>query len=290
MRQNFQQPTNNVYQYVDRQYSIPNQNQFVPVTNPPFNQVPAPTQTLSNSQNVQLKSLHGTKVATLAPTTISRPMESVLTTPIPPTTTTIISIPQTTPEFKTITTFKPLETTKSTTPYQSIRAKPEMKALTIRGSTVKPTSSSERQRKIVSDSNELNYFWKLENFPKAFKNRNAKNEVYSYVFKVNGLRIRIRSSMDFNEDLKLELEHLANVDDREMNVELFDGIVFKEIATEKLFQYHFVIIDTLRPNHDLISPIFWNTDSDGFLIHNSVSLLSSYTKNDSILVKLVISF
>lgn len=120
-----------------------------------------------------------------------------------------------------------------------------------------------------------------------------KNEIFSHVFNVKGLFLRIRAALYLHEDedLIFDLEHLANVDNNEkMEVEISDGFVFKEIATENLFQYNFAIMDQRKPDHDLISPIYCNTDSDTYLIPNSVHLLANYIKNDSILIKVNIIF
>lgn len=139
--------------------------------------------------------------------------------------------------------------------------------------------------------NEYTYYWKLESFPKVFIYA-KKNEVFSHVFNVKGLFLRIRAAMNDidDENLSLDIEHLANIDSEKMEIEISDGLVFQEIAEEKLFQYSFAVMDQFRPNHDLISPIYWNTDTDNFLVPNSVQLLANYVKNDSLLIKLVISF
>jgi hypothetical protein len=140
--------------------------------------------------------------------------------------------------------------------------------------------------------NEYTYYWKLESFPKVFKHAKT-NEVFSHVFNVKGLFLRIRANLQQleSEDFELDLEHLANVENtNQMEIEISDGLVFKEIAEEELFQYSFAIMDQNRPNHDLISPVFWNTDNDNFLVPNSLHLLANYVKNESLLIKLIILF
>lgn len=140
--------------------------------------------------------------------------------------------------------------------------------------------------------NEYTYYWKLENFPKVFIHA-KKNELFSHVFNVKGLFLRIRAMLHHFDDqnLVLDIEHLANVEKVDkMEIEISDGLVFQEIAEEKLFQYSFAIMDQTRPNHDLISPIYWNTETDNFLVPNSVHLLANYVKNDSLLIKLIIIF
>lgn len=110
---------------------------------------------------------------------------------------------------------------------------------------------------------------------------------------VNGLFLRIRAVLNHlqKENMLLELEHLADIEsEKDLNIELDDGLVFKEIATEKLFQFNFMVMDPNGHGHDLISPLFWNTDSDGaFEIPNSI-LFQNYIKTDSLLVKLIILF
>jgi hypothetical protein len=137
------------------------------------------------------------------------------------------------------------------------------------------------------------YYWKLENFPNIFK-IDKKNEVFSHVFNVKGLFLRIRAVLNHVEDenLLLDIEHLANIDSDvdKFEIEISDGFVFKEIVEEKLFQYSFALMDQTRPNHDLISPVYWNTETDSFIIPNSRLLLANYVKNESLLIKLIISF
>lgn len=140
--------------------------------------------------------------------------------------------------------------------------------------------------------NEFTFYWKLENFPKVFRHA-KKNEVYSHVFNVRGLFLRIRASLQHleNQNLILDIEHLANVENADkIGIEISDGLVFQEIAEEKLFQYSFAIMDQTNPDHDLISPIYWNTEADHFLVPGSVHLLANYVKNESLLVKLIIMF
>lgn len=163
--------------------------------------------------------------------------------------------------------------------------------------TVQPTSSSTQVPfTTITDhtpaKNEYTYYWKLENFPKVFIHA-KKNEIFSHVFNVKGLFLRIRAMLRHFDDqnLILDIEHLANIENVDkMGIEISDGLVFQEIAEEKLFQYSFAIMDQTKPNHDLISPIYWNTDTDNFLVPNSVHLLANYVKNNSILIKLIIIF
>jgi hypothetical protein len=155
----------------------------------------------------------------------------------------------------------------------------------------KPVIVEETTEKI-NPKNEYTYYWKLDQFPKVFQNA-RKHEIFSHVFNVKGLFLRIRAHMNYleSENLILDIEHLANVDNSEkMEIEISDGLVFKEIAEEKLFQYSFAILNQANPNHDLISPVYWNNENENFQIPNSMHLLSSYVKDHSILVKLVISF
>lgn len=154
------------------------------------------------------------------------------------------------------------------------------------------TTTTEVPSASIPLKNEYTYYWKLDNFPKVF-NHAKKNEVFSHVFNVKGLFLRIRAVLQHleNDNLILDIEHLANIEkDDKMEIEISDGLVFKEIAEEKLFQYSFAIMDQTKPDHDLISPIYWNTDNDNFLVPNSVLLLANYVKNDSLLIKLIITF
>lgn len=171
--------------------------------------------------------------------------------------------------------------------------KPKLvKKLPVDTTTQQPSSTSLKPTKTVPPKNEYTYYWKLENFPKVFTHA-KKNEVVSHVFNVKGLFLRIRAILFHleNQNLILDIEHLANIENVDkMEIEISDGFVFKEIAEEKLFQYSFAIMDQANPNHDLISPIYWNIDSDNFLVPNSVHMLANYVKNDSLLIKLIITF
>lgn len=157
------------------------------------------------------------------------------------------------------------------------------------------TTTTEKPSPQEPPKNEYTYYWKLENFPKVFRNA-RKQEVHSHTFNVKGLFLRIRANMKYQEDQNLlfDIEHLANIESGDkMEIEINDGddgVVFKEIAEEKLFQYSFAIMDLSKPNHDLISPIYWNIDTDNFLVPNSVHVLANYLKNDSLLIKLIITF
>lgn len=163
----------------------------------------------------------------------------------------------------------------------------------VEETTQVPTTTTARPEvEPVPSKNEYTYYWKLENFPRVF-NHAKKNEIFSHVFNVKGLFLRIRAALQLldNENLVLDIEHLANIENVDkMEIEISDGLVFKEIAEEKLFQYSFAIMDQTKPNHDLISPIYWNTETDNFLVPNSVHLLANYVKNDSLLIKLIITF
>lgn len=177
---------------------------------------------------------------------------------------------------------KSLETVKTRS-----TKKPEITTTTEATTTSKPKPISTDPPK-----NEYIYYWKLENFPKVFRHA-KKNEVFSHVFNVKGLFLRIRANLNHheNENLILDIEHLANIENADkMEIEISDGIVFKEIAEENLFQYSFAIMDQTKPNHDLISQIYWNTDNDNFLVPNSVLFLTNYVKNESLLIKLIINF
>lgn len=208
--------------------------------------------------------------------------------------------------IRNVTTPKPIETTSNNiTPLKTPEVvnvmKSKLKSLKASRSQVEPvkqlTSPTPNATSVlITDAppakNEYTYYWKLENFPKTFIYA-KKNEIFSHVFNVKGLFLRVRAMLrPFDEEnLILNIEHLANIKNVDkMEIEISDGLVFQEIAEEKLFQYSFAIMDQTRPNHDLISPIYWNTEADNFLVPNSVHLLANYVKNDSLLIKLNIMF
>ncbi|CRK92506.1 CLUMA_CG006103, isoform A [Clunio marinus] len=197
---------------------------------------------------------------------------------IPTLPTTQQSMTASTSEHQTIYTTKAPEVLKA--------MKHDLKSLEINKSRLsKKIEETTTQETITTPQatptkNEYTYYWKLENFPEVF-NHAKKSEVFSHVFNVKGLFLRIRATLqEFdNQNLLLGIEHLANIENSDkMEIEISDGLVFKEIAEEKLFQYSFSIMDQSRPNHDLISPIYWNTDSESYLIPNSFHLLANYLK------------
>lgn len=148
----------------------------------------------------------------------------------------------------------------------------------------------------IPPKNEYYFYWKLVNFPKVFMHA-KKSEIFSDSFKIKGLTLRIRAHLNFEEkeELTLDIEQLAEFEHSDkMEISIgdgLDGLVFKEIADEKLFQFSFEIIDQVNhPNHGFISPVYWNTEDGGFLIQNCVQMLSNYLKNDSLLIKVTINF
>ncbi|XP_070506306.1 uncharacterized protein [Chironomus tepperi] len=157
--------------------------------------------------------------------------------------------------------------------------------------TVKTTSTTTEPPKIIP-VNEYTYYWKLDNFPRAFQNA-KKNEIFSHIFNVKGLYIRMSAELNLGQDemLLLDIEHLAENTENNLEVEMSDGLIFKEIAEEKLFQYSFAIIDQNNANNEHVSPTYWNNDSDSYYkIPNSIHMLKSFLKDNSLLIKLVITF
>ena len=103
----------------------------------------------------------------------------------------------------------------------------------------------------------------------------------------------MRAELNLGQDemLLMDIEHLAENTENDLEVEMSDGLVFKEIAEEKLFQYSFVVIDQNNSNNEHVSPTYWNDDSDNYYkIPNSVHLLKSFLKDNSLLIKLIITF
>lgn len=277
-------PTNHQQQQYHPQYSYNNFNVPIPNYNS-YQQHPISPQSSydhyqqQNNQILQTTESNSVYNQTQAPVkkpslTTIRYQTTIRTTFPPLTTTTITPAP---PKIIQQNSFirKSLETKKKTQELEKFKSTTTTKAPAI------------------ASKNEYTFYWKLENFPRVFTA--IKSEVFSHTFNVKGLYLRIRaklSHLEYNH-LILDLEHLANTskDNKSSDIELFDGgFVFQEIASEKLFQYSFVILDQIRPKHDLISPIYWNTDSDNFLIPNAIDFLNNYIKNDSILIKLIITF
>jgi len=162
----------------------------------------------------------------------------------------------------------------------------------ISTSTAPPKTTTTTEPTKIIPVNEYAYYWKLDNFPRAFHNA-KKSEIFSHIFNVKGLYIRMRAELNLREDelLLLDIEHLAENTENDLEVEMSDGLIFKEIAEEKLFQYSFVIMDQNNSNNELVSPTYWNDDSDNYYkIPNSVHMLKSFLKDNSLLVKLIITF
>lgn len=154
--------------------------------------------------------------------------------------------------------------------------------------TTKAIKIEESTAKIIP-KNEYTFYWKLDNFPKTFQNA-KKNEIFSHIFNVKGLYIRIRAKLNLREDetFLLDVEHLAENTEK-VEVEVSDGLIFHEIVEEKIFQFIFVILDQNNPNNIYVSPTFWNNENENFLIPN-INLLKNFLKDNSLLIKLVITF
>lgn len=199
----------------------------------------------------------------------------------------IIQKPSTYPMTSSTT---PIATTTTTTLRTStIENQIQLKSL----DTPRMRGKIRTQITTIAPKNEYSFYWKLVNFPKAFLHA-KKNEIFSDTFKIKGLTLRIRANLNFEdeENFTLDTEQLANVENADnIEISMGDGLIFQEIVDEKLYQFSFEIIDQLNhPKHGLISPVYWNTDCDGYLIQNSIQMLSNYLKNDSLLIKLTISF
>lgn len=204
------------------------------------------------------------------------------------------TLPQTTPAIPTTTTtnLRRVPEVINTNKLKSLdtsRNRQPNKVLTT--TAPQKTTTTTEATKIIP-VNEYAYYWKLDNFPRAFQNA-KKNEIFSHIFNVKGLYIRMRAELNLGQDemLLLDIEHLAENTENNLEVEMSDGLIFKEIAEEKLFRYSFVVMDQNNPNNELVSPTYWNDDSDNYYkIPNSVHLLKSFLKDNSLLVKLIITF
>jgi hypothetical protein len=202
------------------------------------------------------------------------------------------------PPQKIQTSAQPSSTTTTTTsttkaPEVIFPMKNNLKSLeSPRNKKPKISTTTEKYLEI-KPTNEFTFYWKLDNFPRTFENA-KKHEVFSHVFSIKGLYLRGRAVLNLfeSETLLIDIEHLANVDNSEkMEIQVSDGLVFKEIAEEKLFQYSFAIMDQANPDKfDFKSPIYWNNDDDNFVITNSIYVLSNYLKDNALLIKITIKF
>lgn len=133
------------------------------------------------------------------------------------------------------------------------------------------------------------YFWKIDNFTTKIKNN--LTEIISPIFTISGLHLRVKAILNYlNRDLLyLQIESVSlDVISNSSNIILETGNLFQEIETKKLFRHKIIILDQASAEQtDLISQEFLNTNS-GFMIPNSAISSSSYSKDDSILIKIII--
>lgn len=133
------------------------------------------------------------------------------------------------------------------------------------------------------------YFWKIDNFTTKLKNN--LTEIISPIFTISGLHLRVKAILNYlNRDLLyLQIESVSlDVFSNSSNIILETGNLFQEIETKKLFRHKIIILDQASAEQtDLISQEFLNTNS-GFMIPNSAISSSSYSKDDSILIKIII--
>lgn len=201
------------------------------------------------------------------------------------------TLPQTTPAIPTTTNLRRVPEVINANKLKSLdtsRYRPNK----VSTSTALPKTTTTTEPTKIIPVNEYTYYWKLDNFPRAFHNA-KRREIFSHIFNVKGLYIRMRAELNLREDelLLLDIEHLAENTENDLEVEMSDGLIFKEIAEEKLFQYSFVIMDQNNSNNELVSTTYWNDDSDNYYkIPNSVHMLKSFLKDNSLLVKLIITF
>lgn len=136
------------------------------------------------------------------------------------------------------------------------------------------------------------YFWKIENYTEKLRAIEVNaSDLYSPAFIISGFNLRIKASLNhLNRDyLYLRLEETPkNLTADISSVILETGDLFHEIETSNLFRYKITVLDQSPKKNDLISQEFSDTTS-GFMIPSSaLTATDTYTKDNLILIKVIL--
>lgn len=138
------------------------------------------------------------------------------------------------------------------------------------------------------------YFWKIENYTEKMKTLADSNstDLYSSAFVISGLNLRIKASLNhLNRDfLYLRLEEIPTELIASMSSVILEtgDDLFHEIETATMFRYKITVLDQSPKREDLVSQEFTDTTS-GFMIPSSaLTATDSYTKDNVILVKVIL--
>lgn len=214
----------------------------------------------------------------------------IISSTIPTTTTTEMNID-----------FKPIIVSTTSAPPVKTTTQPELKPIPPKTKSLQSkhkSRSGPRDFEVFRFNNTImsggevqifTYFWKIDNFTTKIKNN--LTEIISPIFTISGLHLRVKAILNYlNRDLLyLQIESVSpDVISDSSNIILETGNLFQEIETKKLFRHKIIILDQASAEQtDLISQEFLNTNS-GFMIPNSAISSSSYSKDDSILIKIII--
>lgn len=288
----------------------PNPQQFYNQNVRPIPQYPIVTQPTHPPQLIVPQTTHKENVP-LSTTTTDSPVVTSTVPTAPTAATTTPSTTTTTEEddyLEMDIDFKPIIASATTTPSPPVKTttQPELKPIPIKTKSLpskqKPVRSriGPRDFEVYRFNNTIlsgkevqifTYFWKIENFTTKLKNN--LTEIMSPIFTISGLHLRVKAILNhLNRDfLYLQIESVSQEALlNSSNIILETGNLFQEIEieTKKLFRHKIIILDqTGSEQTDLISQEFLNTNN-GFMIPNSAIASSSYSKDDSILIKIII--
>lgn len=136
------------------------------------------------------------------------------------------------------------------------------------------------------------YFWKIENYTERVKSLEQNStDLSSPAFVISGFNLRIKASLNhLNRDyLYLRLEEVPKNDMADLSsVILETGDLFHEIESSSMFRYKITVLDQSPLKNDLVSQEFTDTTS-GFMIPSSaLTATDTYTKDNLILIKVIL--
>lgn len=133
------------------------------------------------------------------------------------------------------------------------------------------------------------YFWKIENYTRLDKNA---TDLYSPAFVIAGFNLRIKASLNhLNRDfLYLRLEEIPKnqtLGTSSVILETGDDL-FHEIGVSNAFRYKITVLDQSPKKNDLISQEFSDTTSGFMIPASALTSTDTYTKDNLILVKVIL--
>ncbi|XP_031640034.1 uncharacterized protein LOC116352001 [Contarinia nasturtii] len=176
--------------------------------------------------------------------------------------------------------FKPVQkkTNERKKPYQKIKTGPREFEINKLNNTIQTGD----------DLHIFTYYWKIEEF--SVKLKSNVTTISSPIFSISGLFLRVTATMNYLGDfLHLQLEQVSvEKGTDKSNIILKTGDIFTKIETKVTFKHKIAILNQVTPTSDLISNEFANTN-DGFRVPNSAILSGPYSKDDNLLIKIIIN-